>query len=257
MVTRAIIPAAGLGTRMARLTKGGVKEMLPLSGKPMIYYSVEEAVRAGMREILVVLSPDRKEVRDYLRGEGLDVSLSFINQPEPYGVADAVSRCSDYVRNEPFAVLLPDTVFSSRTPAITQVMRAFEEHQLSIIGCIQVSSERARLYGNCGRVEEYRPVDERVIQITKLQDKESGEFSTLGKEKVLRTFPRYVYLPDVLEEITRVRDRTTGEVDDVPVLQELARERRLLGVILEGEGYDLGNPNGYEYGQGLDLARSE
>lgn len=207
MITRAIIPAAGSGSRMAKLTGGGIKEMLPLAGKPMIYYY----------------------------------------QPEPYGLADAVDRCEDYPGNEPLAVLLPDTIFCSAVPAIVQVEPVFRGERCNIIGLMRVKREEAALYGNCGRVEEYRSMDETVVEIARLQDKESGEFSTLGREEVLRTFPRYTYLPEVFGSIERATERTAGELDEVPVLQDMVTKKQLLGVILEGEGYDTVNPRGYEH----------
>lgn len=232
---------------MARLGKGRIKELLPVAGKPMIDYSVQEALQAGVKEILVVLNPAKREIQRYLLGEGSNAVFTFVYQPEPCGLADALHRCMDHTGDQPFAVLLPDTVFSSDTPAIAQLGQVFEEYGSSLIGCIRVSKEKAPLFGNCGRIEEYRRVSDRVIEVARLQDKEPGEFSTLGEHEVLRTFARYIYLPDVFDYIVRFRDATPGELDDVPVLQQMVRQKKLLSVLLEGEGYDLGNPRGYEY----------
>lgn len=247
MVKKAIIPAAGLGTRMAELTQGSPKEMLPIGGKPMIHYSVQEALRAGIHEILIVLNKEKKELEDYLHTQGLDTSLTFIYQPEPCGLADAVYRCKDNLQGQPFAVLLPDALFFSDIPAIAQVGHAFEKYGKNCIGCITVTDVTARLFGNCGRIEQHASLDETVIEIAGLQGKEPGEFSTLGESEVLRTFPRYVYSPDIFEYIDRLRSEMERELDDVPVLQQMAREGELLGVVLEGEGYDVGNPRGYTH----------
>jgi len=257
----AIIPAAGLGTRMLPITKSIPKEMLPVGTKPMIQYSVEEAIAAGIRRICIIINDKKTIIRDYflgaadshinddLRIEELKVlrssaELTFIYQPEPKGVADAMYLAKDFVGGQPFALMLPDNIFFSSVPAIAQVATWFEEYKKDITACIWVTRRSAPLFGNCGRID-YEVVRPGVLKITGLDDKKPGYFATGWRMKVVREVPRRIFLPHIFEYIDRLREGIRGELDDVPVFQEMVSKGLVLGCILEGRAFDVGNPNGY------------
>ncbi len=257
----AVIPAAGLGTRMLPITKSVPKEMLPVGTKPMIQYSVEEAIAAGIRKICIIINDRKSIIRDYFLGaadsllngdprveelKGLvsSAELTFIYQPEPKGVADAMYLAKDFVGGQPFALLLPDNIFFSSVPAIAQVTACFEEYKKDITACIWVTRKSASLFGNCGRID-YEAIRDNVLKITRLDDKSPGYFSMGWRTKVTREVPRRIFLPHVFEYIDRLRQDIRGELDDVPVFQEMVSRGLVFGCILEGKAFDLGNPNGY------------
>lgn len=257
----AIIPAAGLGTRMLPITKSIPKEMLPIGTKPMIQYSVEEAIAVGIRRICIIINDKKSIIKDYFLGaadghlkgdprvEALNglrsaAELTFIYQPEPKGVADAMYLAKDFVGDQPFALMLPDNIFFSSVPAIAQVATCFEEYKKDITACIWVTRRSAPLFGNCGRID-YEVVGKSVLKILRLDDKKSGYFPMGWRMKVAREVPRRIFLPHIFEYIDRLRQDIRGELDDVPVFQEMVSKGLVLGCILEGRAFDAGNPNGY------------
>ncbi len=235
--------------------------MLPVGTKPMIQYSVEEAVAAGIKRICIIINERKAIIRDYFLGaadghikcdseiEELGVlsssaELTFIYQPEPKGVADAMYLAKDFIGGRPFALLLPDNIFFTSVPAIAQVATCFEEYKKDITACVWVTRKSAPLFGNCGRID-YEVVRKSVLKITRLDDKRPGHFSMGWRMKMLREVPRRIFLPHVFEYIDRLRQGARGELDDVPVFQEMVSKGLVLGCILEGKAFDLGNPNGY------------
>lgn len=240
----AVIPAAGLGTRMLPISKSIPKEMLPVGTKPMIQYSVEEAVAAGIKRICIIINERKAIIRDYFQGLSSSAELTFIYQPEPKGVADAMYLAKDFIGGQPFALLLPDNIFFTSVPAIAQVATCFEEYKKDITACVWVTRKSAPLFGNCGRID-YEVVRKSVLKITRLDDKRPGYFSMGWRMKMLREVPRRIFLPHVFEYIDRLRQGARGELDDVPVFQEMVSKGLVLGCILEGKAFDLGNPNGY------------
>lgn len=257
----AVIPAAGLGTRMLPITKSIPKEMLPVGTKPMIQYSVEEAITAGIKRICIIINEKKTVIRDYFLGKvdgylkgapqienlnslATSVELDFIYQSEPKGVADAINQAKAFVGEDPFALLLPDNIFFSSVPATAQLQAAFNKYGKDITACIRVTHVNAHLFGNCGRID-YKPIEEGIFKITKLWDKRKGLFSMDGRDLVIREVPRRIFLPHIFEYIERLRKNTKAELDDVPVFQTMIEEGKVLGLLLEGEAFDLGNPNGY------------
>jgi UTP--glucose-1-phosphate uridylyltransferase len=253
-ISKAIIPAAGLGTRMLPITKAVPKEMLPVGLKPMIQYAVEEALRGGIREVCIIINPKKRVIQEYfcenpeeiesLREIYRSLHLIFLDQLEPKGLADAVSLARDFVQDQPFALILPDNIFFSATPAIQQLIPIYQQWQRDVIGLIEISPSEAPNFGNCGRID-YRIVRDKLVEIEKVHDKGPGPFSLGPGLSALRCFPRAIYSPDYFYYIEQCRPHCLGELDDVPVLQRLVKEKGLLGYLLEGKGFDVGNYSGY------------
>lgn len=251
-----IIPAAGLGTRLMKTAKGTPKELLPVMGKPMIKWCVEELRQSEISEIVIVISPAKEEIKEYLCMGGVAQSIQFVYQDKPIGLADAIYRCKDLVGDSEFAVSLPDNIFIGKPPPIAVLIPVAKRYKKSVIALMRVSSADAQYFGNCGG-GVFKPLNstEYVFETTELWDKKPGYFSTDGKPWVLRYFSRYVLQPSVFEYIDKVRTELhcpyNREFDDVPVLQDMVKSRELLGALVDGKVFDVGNPRGYKFANEL------
>ncbi len=258
----AVIPAAGEGTRMRPLSLAVPKEMLPVGRWPMLQYAVMEAVWAGVKEIVVVLPPERKkEVLTYLErmyvpgqgspgrsveGEPLHrlCDVKIVHQPQPDGLADAIGCARAVIAERPFFVLLPDNVFFAEAPSTRQMAEAFEEFHCEVLGLIEVTQANAWRFSNAGRVE-WQPLTPRWVRLTHLHDKRPGSFELGAEKSVYRNCGRYVLTADFLDTAEALRGKLQGELDDVPVLQRLIREKQVIGVPLRGHLFDVGHWDGY------------
>lgn len=261
-VKKILIPMAGEGTRMMPLTQSIPKELLPIGYKPMFQYALEEAIEVGVKDVCIIVNEKKKiAIHDYLLGSVrgkqvksrylielkklvLSCNIKFLCQPEPRGLADALYRCKGFVGNEPFIIALPDNVFFSSTPSLRQMLPAFYKYQKGVLGLIKVSSREAKRFGNCGKVLCTRR-SRNVYQLNKLYNKKPGAFLVKKGEVAIRMFSRQILLPDYFDYIERVKDKGREEQDDVPVLQQMIREKELLGCVLKGKGFDVGNWRGY------------
>jgi len=262
ILEKAVIPAAGRGSRMLPVTKCVPKELLPVAGKPMIQFCVEEAVRSGIKKVCIVISRRKELIRNHFSGSVTgkvrenskvkeliklvsSVRLCFIYQPEPSGLAEAIYRTKDFVNNEPFALLLPDNIFFSSQPALAQLLPIFEKYRRDVVGLIRVSEKSAPLFGNSGRIGCKR-IKKGLFKIIKFYDKKSGVFPVQKSGQELKSFSRCILTPRIFKYIEYVRKNVTGELDDVPVFQEMLKKNEMLGYLLRGRGFDTGNPAGYQ-----------
>jgi UTP--glucose-1-phosphate uridylyltransferase len=257
---KAVIPAAGMGTRMQSLTNVLPKEMLPIGGKPMISYAIQEAALCNLDEIFIVINEHKAVLRRFLESEELAraipsgrlakavslPSLTFVNQPIPRGSGDAICRARECIGDEPFALMMPDFVFFDCTPALAQLIPLYERFNRDIVGLIQVSEKEAEGFGNVGIVEghEHEPG---VLAIRTLSDKLPGTLTLSEGEVIIKAVPRWIIGPHFFEYLDRTR--VDGEWDDTPALQLLCAERKVMGKILSGKGFDVGNPVGYAQAQ--------
>jgi len=275
-VEKAVIPAGGLGTRMLPATLAVPKEMLPVAGVPMIHYAVAEAFHAGIRQICVVTAPGKRAIVEYflyrpLERTGADdpraadilaelalmrekAKFVFIEQPAPLGLGDAIWQARDFVGSTPFALLLPDNIFTDRVPLTARLLEAWAAHGLDTIALSRVTTEQAARIGNCGGVR-CRPLDPggtdrpgRCFRIEELQDKGPGSFLLESAPSPYRTVPRHVLGEHFFFYLARQRrQKEGGELDDVPVLQEITRRHGMTGVLFDGELHDAGNAAGYAH----------
>lgn len=257
-VRKAVIPAAGLGTRMLPLTKYIPKELLPIGKLPMMQYAIEEAAAAGVEEIYIITNKNRKKlIEDYFSNESWQISsiynseegernvrrchLVFLEQEKLMGVADAIYLSKRYIGTDPFFVLMPDNVFLGREPSIVQLLRYFMEYNENILALIEVKKEEANLYSNSGKVE-VKLLKENLYSIGRLMDK--GPL-TLHEAPMIRYCGRYILGPEFFYEGEKIQRDVGGELDDVPILQELVKRKSVLGVILQGKLFDCGHWEGY------------
>jgi UTP--glucose-1-phosphate uridylyltransferase len=262
-VRKAIVPAGGLGTRVRGITGDLPKELLTVAAKPLIVRAIEGLAASGLCEIAVVISPAKESIRKFLLGNPpeflapqLDAHLkvlfnactfSFFVQPQPSGLADAVSLCREFVGSEPFALIMPDNILLHGLPVMTQMIPFFSREGGDILGAISLEMGEAFRFGNVGILEtETIPGKSiRFRKVSTFSDKRGDPLTIPPGEKVLKNFGGSIFLPHFFDYIEECRLRAQGELDDVPVIQAILRDKGLHVVVLEGDGFDVGNPAGY------------
>lgn len=259
-VRKAIIPAAGLGTRLLPNTKSIPKEMLPLVDKPVIQYIVEEAVSAGIEEILIITnrgkspiedyfdySPDleerlikdgKKDEADTVRAVADMADVFFLRQKETKGLGHAIWRAKTFVGNEPFAILLGDDIMLSEKPVLKQLVEAAEEHSCSAIAVREVPDELIVKYSSV-KLEEQ--LSERVFRIGDMNEKPTLEekfsnYAILG---------RYVLTPAIFDILEHTAPGRNNEIQLTDGMKVLCHLEPMCAVDFEGRRYDTGNLKGY------------
>lgn len=259
-VTKAVIPAAGLGTRFLPATKATPKEMLPVVDKPAIQYVVEESVRAGLDDVLIITGRNKVALEDHFdRNWELEAALEakgdqhrlarvresadlgkvhFVRQGQPLGLGHAVLVAKDHVGNNPFAVLLGDDLIDSRDHLLEEMVRVREEKGGSVIALMEVPEESVHLYG-CAAVQPAGGDD--VVRITGLVEKPDAADAPSN----LAIIGRYVLDPSVFEVLEHTKPGRGGEIQLTDALQELAVSDApgggVHGVIFRGRRYDTGD----------------
>lgn len=257
-ITKAIIPAAGLGTRVLPASKAMPKEMLPIVDKPAIQYIVEEAVRAGITDILIITNRGKGiiedhfdhsyELEDMLQKKGKDdilpsvtapaklANIYYIRQKETKGLGDAVLRAKQFVKDEPFAVMYGDDVIIGEIPAIGEMCDAYEKYGKSVVGIKEVTDEFIVKYSSL-KVDR---LSENTFSVTDMIEKPSlaekfSNYSILGR-CVLES-----EIFDILEEIPL---GAGGELQLTDAMAIVARQKGMIGVDFSGTRYDMGNKFG-------------
>ena len=258
-VRKAVIPAAGLGTRMLPATKTVPKEMLPMVDKPVIQYIIEEAVAAGIEDILIVTNRAKSAMDDYfdyypeletrLNQAGKEKELSevrraadlanifYVRQKETKGLGHAIWRAKRFVGDEPFAVLLGDDIMRASTPVIGQLIAGAEKYGASCVGVQQVSTEAISKYSSV-KVE---PLEERIFRVSDMVEKPRPEeifsnYAILG---------RYVLQPAIFDILENLKPGYGGEIQLTDGLKELCKRDKMVAVDFEGKRYDTGNLKGF------------
>lgn len=259
-IRKAIIPAAGLGTRLLPNTKSIPKEMLPLVDRPVIQYIVEEAVSAGVEEILVITNRGKSPIEDYfdyapdleerllLDGKEADARIVhsvadmadvfFLRQKETKGLGHAIWRAKSFVGNEPFAVLLGDDIMLSEKPVLKQLTEAAERYGCSAVAVREMSDEMIYKYSSVLLREK---LSDRVYSIGDMNEKPTPEekfsnFAILG---------RYVLTPAIFDILEHTAPGRNNEIQLTDGMKELVRHERMCAVDFEGRRYDTGNLQGY------------
>jgi UTP--glucose-1-phosphate uridylyltransferase len=263
IVTKGIIPAAGLGTRVRAIAGDLPKELLTVAAKPLIVHTIEGLAASGIRQIGVVISPAKESIRQFLLGEPpeflapqLDAHLrvllracefSFFVQPSPLGVADAVSLCRDFVADEPFALVMPDNILLDGLPVVSQMIPFFSREPKDMLGALRLEAGQASRFGNVGilETEAISAESKKIMSVSSLSDKITSPLHIPEGESVLKNFGGSILLPHFFDYVEKLRPHIEGELDDVPVVQAIIKEKGLLAVALEGNGFDVGNSAGY------------
>lgn len=257
-VTKAVIPAAGLGTRVLPASKAMPKEMIPIVDKPAIQYIVEEAVAAGIQEILIITSRGKGAIEDHfdrtpeleirLQESGREEELAeirrissmadiyFLRQKEMLGLGHAVACAKTFIGNQPFAVLYGDDVIIGQTPATLELTRAFDRYGQGIAGIQPVAPEMLPKYSSL-QVEALHSHTYRILDMIEkpAPGREFSHFSILGR----CVLPPAIF--DILSEIPR---GAGGEYQLTDAMQILAREKGMIGVEYSGTRYDMGSKLG-------------
>jgi UTP--glucose-1-phosphate uridylyltransferase len=245
---KAIIPAAGFGTRMLPVTRTVPKELLPVGSKPAIHWAVEEAAAAGLYNIAVVVSRTKPLIAEYLESGNLagelGVSFQFIVQEEQLGLADAIWCCREFAAGDPYGLLLPDNVVASGTAGFTAMADLFRTDGRDVFGVLELDSSHSLQYGHSGLID-FEPRSDGALEISRLADKRPGRLEIAPGETAVRTCGRYVCTPDLLDGIGRLRESADGELDEVPVYQQIIGKRGALGVVLPPPLFDVGYPRGF------------
>ena len=255
-ITKAVIPAAGRGTRFLPATKAQPKEMLPIIDKPTIQYVVEEAVEAGLTDLLIITSRDKRAVEDHfdrdgaledvLRGKSdlwpdyeplLKLSttahIHYIRQSEPRGLGDAIAHARHHVGDEPFAVLLGDSIVTSQKPCIAELVEVYERYGASVIGVEDVPRETVSRYG----IIDPKPLEDRIFEIQRLVEKPAVDEAP----STLAIGARYILTPAVFEEIEKTPPGKGGEIQLTDALERLRARERMIALNFQGHRHDIGN----------------
>lgn len=255
MIRKAVIPAAGFGTRFLPASKSQPKEMLPIVDMPVIQYVVEEAVAAGITDILMVIGKGKRAIEEHFdrnfeleleleqkgKLEDLEVirrisdlaDIHFIWQKELRGLGDAVNCARHHVGNEPFAVLLGDTLIDSPQPVTEQLLQMFERYQEPVVALEEVERSKVSRYG----IVAGKAMAGDVFLIDDFVEKPSVEDAPSN----LAIAGRYVLTPDIFECISRTAPGKNGEVQLTDAMRLLLDNRAMYGYIFDGTRYDIGN----------------
>jgi UTP--glucose-1-phosphate uridylyltransferase len=248
-VRRALVPAAGRGTRMRPFSLAVPKELAPLGSRPAIHFVLDEALAADIEDVVIVVSPGKELLRRYVElaaadGAWRDLRVTYVVQDEPTGLADAIALCEPVLGSEPFAVLLPDNLPLAADYRLARLIDVYERHRKHVVGVLELDSRWSGLYGNSGLVE-HREVAPGVLAIDRLHDKIPGRLEIPPGTRVLRACGRYVFRPEVFASVAAsLGNAADADRSEVPAVQLLARAGALCGAIVPGPLFDVGYPAG-------------
>ena len=259
-IKKAVIPAAGLGTRFLPATKAQPKEMLPIVDKPAIQYIIEEAVASGIEEILIITGRNKKCIEDHfdksveleleLEKSGKKdmlklvkeisnmVDIHYIRQKEPKGLGHAISCAKTFVGNEPFAVLLgDDLVYNKEKPCLKQLIDCYNEYNTSILGVQTVDTKDVSKYGIIKGI----PIEGRVYKVRGLVEKPSVEEAPSN----IAILGRYIITPQIFKILEETKPERSGEIQLTDALSKLISEEAIYAYNFEGIRYDIGDKLGF------------
>ena len=258
-VKKAIIPAAGLGTRFLPATKSQPKEMLPIVDKPTLQYIIEEAIESGIEEILIITGRNKKSIEDHfdksveleleLEQKGKDemlemvrnisnmVNIHYIRQKEPKGLGHAIHCAKSFIGNEPFAVLLGDDIVDCETPCLKQLISAYDEYKTSILGVQEVAKEDTCKYG----ILDVKHIEDRVYKVKDMVEKPSVEEAPSN----VAILGRYIITPAIFNILENQEPGKGGEIQLTDALKTLGKQEAIYAYNFEGRRYDVGDKLGF------------
>jgi UTP--glucose-1-phosphate uridylyltransferase len=263
-VRKAVFPAAGWGTRFLPATKAQPKEMLPLVDKPIIQYAVEEAVAAGIEQVIIVTSSQKRAIEDHfdlsyelerlLEDKG-DIEMlrqvrhisdlaqiAYVRQKEQLGLGHAVLMAKDLIGHEPFAVLLPDDVCIGDRPVIGQLIHAYHQTHASVFAVMEVPPEETSRYGVIGSEPSQDPLDHgRLHRVTAVVEKPAEGQAPSN----LAVIGRYVLTPKIFDKLEQTQRGAGGEIQLTDAIEALMEEQAVYGYEFEGIRYDAGTTMGW------------
>ncbi|WP_053954695.1 UTP--glucose-1-phosphate uridylyltransferase GalU [Inediibacterium massiliense] len=258
-VRKAIIPAAGLGTRFLPATKAQPKEMLPIVDKPTLQYIIEEAVASGIEEILIITGRNKKSIEDHfdksieleleLEKKGKTdlleevqnisdmVNIHYIRQKEPKGLGHAIHCAKSFIGNEPFAVLLGDDIVDADTPCLKQMIDVYNEYKTTILGVQTVANEDVDKYG----IVDGKYIEDGVYKVKNLVEKPKVEDAPSN----IAILGRYIITPEIFEILENTTPGAGGEIQLTDGLKTLSESQAMYAYTFSGKRYDVGNKLGF------------
>ena len=227
-VRKAVIPAAGLGTRFLPATKATPKEMLPIVDKPTIQYIIEEALASGIEDILIITG----------RSKRADIRIHYIRQKEPRGLGHAILCAKQFIGDEPFAVLLGDDVVDGEVPALKQLMDVYDKTGASVLGVQEVPQEKVSSYGIVASEPTAEP---RTFTVSDMVEKPGVEEAPSR----LAVLGRYIINPEVFPILEATKPGRGNEIQLTDALKELAKLQKMYAYNFEGRRYDVGDKQGF------------
>ena len=258
IVRKAVIPAAGLGTRFLPATKAQPKEMLPIVDKPAIQYIIEEAIQSGIEEILIITGRNKRAIEDHfdrnielemtLKGQGKyellglveelsNVTIHYVRQKEAKGLGHAVLCAKQFVGNEPFAVLLGDDIIDAAVPCLKQLMKVYEDCPRTILGVQEVPKDKVSSYG----IVKPAAIKDNLWQAVDLIEKPSAAEAP----SCLAVLGRYIIEPEIFALLENTEPGRGGEIQLTDALRKLAMEKSVYAYQFEGRRYDTGDKLGF------------
>src|SRR5690554_2323175 len=259
-VRKAVIPAAGLGTRFLPATKAQPKEMLPIVDKPTLQFIIEEAVASGIEEILIITGRNKSSIENHfdksvelemeLEKAGKDdvleeirkisdmANIHYIRQKEPRGLGHAIHCAKSFIANEPFAVLLGDDIVQNDgKPCLKQMIEAYDEYKTTILGVQEVPDGDVDKYG----IVDGKHIEDRIYKVKNLVEKPSvGEAPSN-----IAILGRYIINPAIMEAIEETQPGKKGEIQLTDALKILSQREAMYAYVFEGKRYDVGNKLGF------------
>ncbi len=260
-IRKAVIPAAGLGTRLLPATKATPKEMLPLADKPSIQYIVEEAVASGIEHVIVITSRTKRIIEDHFdsspelerqleqKGDQKTLEMlrqiedmaqvTFTRQPTPRGLGHAILQAKDLVGDEPFGVMLPDDLIDTNggTPCLRQLMDVYEQHEGSVLAVMHVPREHVSRYG----IIAGEPIAERTWRVSETVEKPSVDCAP----STLAIVGRYVLTPEIFTLLEQTKPGSGGEVQVTDAIDTLLGMQSVFAYEFTGTRYDMGDKLGW------------
>lgn len=258
-VKKAIIPAAGLGTRFLPATKAQPKEMLPIVDKPTLQYIIEEAVASGIEEILIITGRNKQSIEDHFdksielelelekkgKGDLLEivrrisdmVNIHYIRQKEPKGLGHAIHCAKSFIGNEPFAVLLGDDIVDAETPCLAQMISVFNEYKTTVLGVQKVPESEVNKYG----IIEGKWIEDRVYKVKDLVEKPGVDEAPSN----IAILGRYIISPQIFSILENTPPGKNGEIQLTDALRKLVDQEAMYAYIFEGKRYDVGDKMGF------------
>jgi len=258
-VRKAIVPAAGLGTRFLPATKAQPKEMLPIVDKPTLQYIIEEAVASGIEEVLIITGRNKTSIQDHfdrsielelelnikgniemlelVRNISEMVNIHFIRQKEPKGLGHAIYCAKSFVSHEPFAVLLGDDIVFSEVPCLKQLINVYEKYDSTILGVQRVDHSKVNRYGIIDGTEQ----DKNIYAVKSLVEKPNIE----NAPSDVAVLGRYIITPAIFDILASTKPGKNGEIQLTDALLELSKQEKMYAYIFEGRRYDVGDKLGF------------
>ena len=258
-VKKAIIPAAGLGTRFLPATKSQPKEMLPIVDKPTIQYIIEEAIAAGIEEILIITGKNKRAIEDHfdksveleleLENKHKDdllkqvrdisnmVNIYFIRQKEPKGLGHAINCARTFVGNEPFAVMLGDDIVDADTPCLKQLIDCFKEKNTTILAVQEVAMGNVDKYGIVDGVQ----ISDKVYKVNNLVEKPQVDVAPSN----VAILGRYIITPEIFDILDNTKPGKGGEIQLTDALKTLISRQDMYAYLFSGRRYDVGDKMGF------------